>query len=363
MRKQSHSLSKLIGTSEVFQSRLSWIVERLESRVLLSSKVLATVIYDVNGNGLREPGDDGLNNWDVFVDYNGNGSRDGGEPSGKTNIDGEALLSGVNPGTWDVREVLPGGWTPSPGYDVVININLPNNDQVDIWFLNTTTTSTGEVQGTVWNDIDHNGARDVGDAGLPNWTTFIDLNTNRALDPGEPWAITDANGFYSIPDLAPGQYKVREIVPSGWDATLGFDQSYTVDVSAGQVTVRDFGNFSVASVGAISGTVWNDVNADGVRQAGDAGLGGWTVFLDTNLNGLLDTGEPSALTNPGGVYSFPSVIAGTYDLTEIVQDGWFVSPGYSTRARSPSSGKTRRSWTSPTTRQRWARSAGRCGTI
>ena len=37
----------------------------------------------------------------------------------------------------------------------------------------------------------------------------------------------------------------------------------------------------------------DDVNADGIRQPGDVGLGGWSVFLDTNLNGLPDTGEAS----------------------------------------------------------------------
>ena len=45
------------------------------------------------------------------------------------------------------------------------------------------------------------------------------------------------------------------------------------------------GNFNAASLGSIKGTVWNDVNADGFRAAGDPGLGGWTVFLDLDASG------------------------------------------------------------------------------
>ena len=303
MRRSKSTSSSRAHTRRAITNAISTRVEGLESRFLLSSRVLATVIYDINGNGVREPGDDGLQNWTIFVDYNGNGTREGSEPTGVTDIDGEVMIEGITPGTWDVREVLPNGWMPSPGYDVVINTELPNGEQIDLWFLNTTTSSTGEVQGTIWNDVDHNGARDSGDPALSNWTTYIDLNTNGDMDDGEPSALTDANGFYSIPNLTTGQYQVREILPLGWDPTVGYDNNYTVDVMAGSATVQDFGNFSVTSVGAIEGEVWNDVNGDGIRQASDSGLGGWTVFLDTNLNGASDVGEPSVLSDPGGVYS------------------------------------------------------------
>jgi subtilisin-like proprotein convertase family protein/protocatechuate 3,4-dioxygenase beta subunit len=44
-----------------------------------------------------------------------------------------------------------------------------------------------------------------------------------------------------------------------------------------------------SATGSISGTVFNDANADGIRQGGDLGQNGWRVFLDDNQNGVLDT--------------------------------------------------------------------------
>lgn len=38
----------------------------------------------------------------------------------------------------------------------------------------------------------------------------------------------------------------------------------------------------------LRGTVWNDANGNGTRDAGDNGQAGWTVYLDANDNGTLD---------------------------------------------------------------------------
>ncbi|HND54910.1 MAG TPA: hypothetical protein PLV92_21000, partial [Pirellulaceae bacterium] len=37
--------------------------------------------------------------------------------------------------------------------------------------------------------------------------------------------------------------------------------------------------------GDIAGTVFNDLNANGVNDTTDPGLSGWTVFADTNADG------------------------------------------------------------------------------
>src|SRR5262249_34305094 len=61
---------------------------------------------------------------------------------------------------------------------------------------------------------------------------------------------------------------------------------------------------------------------DGIHQAGEPGLQGWTIYLDLNNNGMLDTGEPSAVTNAQGNYSFTNLKPGTYGVVEGAQDGW-----------------------------------------
>src|SRR5262249_18538655 len=114
----------------------------------------------------------------------------------------------------------------------------------------------------------------------------------------------------------------------GWNLTLGVDNGVNVSVPSGGVGRHDFGNFNPASIGSITGAVWNDVNADGSRALSDPGLGGWTVWIDLNNNGALDTGEPSAISAAIGNFAFPSISVGTYHVAEQLQDGWNTSPGH-----------------------------------
>ena len=100
-----------------------------------------------------------------------------------------------------------------------------------------------------------------------------------------------------------GDYEVTEILPTGWDVSPGFDSRQTVTVFAGAESIAaDFANFSILN-GSIRGTVWNDLNRNGVRDTSlsgaftDPGLAGWTVYLDLNRNRLADPSEPSTLTD------------------------------------------------------------------
>ena len=72
----------------------------------------------------------------------------------------------------------------------------------------------------------------------------------------------------------------------------------------------------------ISGQVFNDLNANGLKDGGESGQSGWTVYLDANGNGQLDTGETSTTTAADGSYSFDGLAAGTYTVAEVQQSGW-----------------------------------------
>jgi hypothetical protein len=58
-----------------------------------------------------------------------------------------------------------------------------------------------------------------------------------------------------------------------------------------------------AATTTITGVVFDDVNRNGRRDTGEAGIAGVTVFLDLNDNNRLDTGEPSAVTAADGSYT------------------------------------------------------------
>ena len=74
----------------------------------------------------------------------------------------------------------------------------------------------------------------------------------------------------------------------------------------------------------ITGRKFHDLDTDGVRDLGEPGLAGWTIFADFNENGLLDTGEPSAETNELGQYTLDVNITAqtTFRLMEEGQVGW-----------------------------------------
>jgi len=77
----------------------------------------------------------------------------------------------------------------------------------------------------------------------------------------------------------------------------------------------------------ISGAVFEDKDGDGAREVGDPILR-WTVFADANKNGVLDTGEVSAVANTKGRYSL-TLPAGSYDIRQIPAVGGYrtTNPG------------------------------------
>jgi hypothetical protein len=71
--------------------------------------------------------------------------------------------------------------------------------------------------------------------------------------------------------------------------------------------------------GSISGSVFIDTNFNGVRDTGEPGQAGVTVFLDANNNGILDPGEASTVTSASdGSFSFSNLLAGTYHVREVL---------------------------------------------
>ncbi|NCR49683.1 MAG: hypothetical protein GPJ12_12005, partial [Microcystis aeruginosa S11-01] len=71
----------------------------------------------------------------------------------------------------------------------------------------------------------------------------------------------------------------------------------------------------------IKGTVWNDIDGNAVNN-NEPSLSGWTVYLDTNNNNQLDTGETSTQTNANGDYTFNNLRPGNYNVAQVVQTGW-----------------------------------------
>ena len=140
------------------------------------------------------------------------------------------------------------------------------------------TTNYSLITGTVYNDLNADGAKVSTEPVLAGRTVFIDANQNGSLDSGELSAVSDSKGIYSISAPA-GTYQLREIPPAGFRITSPVSVFYTFSVAAGETTLKFFGNTSNV---LISGTVFKDLNSDGIKGAGEGGLAGWRVWVDAD---------------------------------------------------------------------------------
>jgi uncharacterized membrane protein len=317
------------------------------------AKKKGTKFHDLNANGAKDAGEPGLAGWTInaYKDANGNGSKDAGETtlaaSAVTDANGEYELL-LNPGKYVVCEVQQAGWTQSHpannacgtgagGWGISLKSgDVDSGNDFGNWHKAT-------KSGTKFNDLNGNGVREQ-EPGLQNWTirAYVDTNGDGTLQAGETTiaasATTDAGGAYSL-SLNPGTYVVCEVAQAGWTQSLPANTKcaaiaglapggYAVSLSSNQTeSGNDFGNFQQATK---SGTKFNDLNSNGVRDQNEPGLAGWTIraYVDTNGDGTLQAGETtiaaSATTDAGGAYSL-SLNPGAYVVCEVGQAGWTQS--------------------------------------
>jgi len=84
----------------------------------------------------------------------------------------------------------------------------------------------------------------------------------------------------------------------------------------------DFVRTFRVAVPSIQGRVYEDTNVNLLSDPGDPSLGGWTVYLDGNNNGVFDAGETGVLTDAAGSYAFLDLKAGTYTVRRVTPAGW-----------------------------------------
>ena len=188
-------------------------------------------------------------------------------------------------------------------------------DNISVTLTSTVVATTGNISGTIYNDLNGNGSRQSGENGLPNVTVFLDKNGNGLLDTGEPKTLTNAAGLYTFSNLPIGAYKVREIVPATFRATT--PNPVTATVAAGATTAVGFGDSQTV---VISGNVFNDANGNKIKDAAEHGIAGVTVYLDFNNNAQLDSFELNTTTDANGNYSFIEPF-GTYIVRQVVPSG------------------------------------------
>ncbi len=300
-----------------------------------AATISGTKFNDVNGNGTMDVGEVGLPGVLIYLDQNASGTLDGADVSVVTDANGSFSFPNLADGSYSVREVSQIGWTqttPGAGTNFQQSITVTAGNNVGaINFGNQLTVAApipGTITGTKFNDLDGDGVRDAGEPGIAGVSIFLDANTNNAFDAGETSVVTDVSGNYTFSGLLAGMFTVREGATVGWNQTFpgsgaGFEQ--TVGVGAGaNISGIDFGNQLIvnAVTGTISGMKFNDLNANGAWDAGEPGIAGINVYLDSDNDMIWDAGEAVVTTDASGNYRFVGLAAGTYSVREQGQAGW-----------------------------------------
>src|SRR5216683_2836577 len=83
-------------------------------------------------------------------------------------------------------------------------------------------------------------------------------------------------------------------------------------------TAAGTGTFDTNFSGGLAGTKFQDTNGNGVRDPGEPGLPGWTIFLDA-VDGSTHL---STVTDVNGNYSFMNLDPGVYRVREQGRSGW-----------------------------------------
>lgn len=284
------------------------------------------VFNDYDGDGLRDVGasvpawetqEMPLAGWTVFIDTNLNGILDAGETSTTSDDTGAYRFVNVAPGSYRVVAEVRDGWYAAVPLSLHYDINVAADEYKTASF-NFGRFQYGEVSGIKFNDLDADGILDDGEAGIAGETVFLDVNGNGILDAGEQYQQTGADGSYHFTQVkAAPSMKLGMVDVDGWQRTspaAAFQMVSNLN--------RSGLNVGVTQLVTLSGTKFEDLNGNGTREDGEAGLAGWTIFIDANNDGVLQSTERSTQTDDQGRFWFASLLPGTYIIAEVQRDGW-----------------------------------------
>ena len=277
------------------------------------SSILIKKYHDLNGNGVRDEGESGLDGWAFQVRYQSPNNAAIWIPaySGNTSNDGLLGYTQVPNHLYRIKEVMPldGEWYASMYESTLLDVDGSGDHVVEFGNL-----QPGEL--TV------NKAWLTGETPTlpPTMPAIVCLRRTGPGTPREtlvPLVGIDAlpqngEGFYcydqlldtvTISNLWPGTYEVTESSPAGWEGDLPSD---SIAVLSGQSATVAFTNRKIEA--GLGDYVWFDTNRNGIQDETDTGVKDITVSLyrgDGSLKAITKTDDT-------GFYSFTELQPGAY---------------------------------------------------
>jgi len=192
----------------------------------------------------------------------------------------------------------------------------------------------------VWQDLDADGVQDATESGLAGVTVSLYPagETSPALT-----TVTNGSGIYSFAVVPSESYEIGFTPPSGYyvspfqqGGNPGIDsdanpnvvglRSNVVALSDADTVIDDIDAGFFLPDASLGDFVWNDLNANGIQDAGEPGISGVTVSL-RSAGGVVTTavtdadGAFSFLALPPGDYAMQFDVGGTFLVPTVFQQG------------------------------------------
>jgi protocatechuate 3,4-dioxygenase beta subunit len=177
----------------------------------------------------------------------------------------------------------------------------------------------------VWFDTNEDGIQQADEAGIAG--VKVSISAQDASFPFTAEVTTDANGKYEFVNLRPGIYNISVETPSNFSKSpseIGADDADSdindlgivsnIAITSGQNRLDiDAGFFSV-NKGAINGTVWRDLDADGQNASPETGIVNIPVQLLKQDNAGVFSLVNTTTTDAAGAYVFNGLVEGSYKV-------------------------------------------------
>ena len=322
------------GTSPVVNINWNDVVNDWNVGMYKPASIGDKVWEDLNGNGVQDVGEQGMVGVLVTL-INKNGTS---VATTSTDANGSYGFKNLQPGDYAVKFELPPDYAFSPESIIETQSSSSNVGITSIQPLASGVSNNSfdvgmyvpvEVGGVVFEDKNANGIQDEGETTLAGAViTVTNTNTGAAVVAVSSSTKGPDYGKYLM-NLPPGEY-TAVIMPPYPDYVLSplsdpnvangndFDpntfEALPVQLTSGGAGSFDAGFYSPVSV---EGSVWDDVNANGIR---DAGEGGYTGPVTINLYSSNSTSLIKSTKNnvSNGSFTLDGVTPGVYEIEFIL---------------------------------------------
>jgi hypothetical protein len=199
--------------------------------------IAGVVFNDINANGTKDSGENGLSGIKLFLDLNVNGLPDTGEPVVTTSSTGAFSFTALPAGSYRIWEETPTGYrVDSPA---VFFSEVVVKDGQAVTGVNFADTQKILISGTVFNDTNGNGVQNTGETAASGWRVYVDLTDSGTYKSTDPSVVTTSTGAWSFSTLAAGTYYVRIVPQAGKTTTTPSLGYFKFTVGAGGIRANN----------------------------------------------------------------------------------------------------------------------------